>query len=229
MSTSKKAITDLWNNCKRPCFSTTALVSRKPGYFIYNAYMLIFFVSALGFVPFSFSVLNNHFRIQVTSLLILTSVNFRWIVTQRIPTVSYLTTLDKYAIVALIFLVALCGWHATIGSSVIYESDMLNKERVDLIVLIIIGILYVLYQIIYFILFYLKYRRYKHIGNQALHEIQSNTLKAVSTSSLNKSSKNFSGADNDSTTKLFRRKSSKNRSNELTDKSTAAVNTTTQI
>jgi len=103
--TSKRTISDLWNNYKRPCFTATTLVKRKPGYFIYNAYLMIFFVSSLGFVPFSFDLANHHLRIQVTSLLILTAVNFRWVVTQRLPPVSYLTQLDKYAIVTLMFLV----------------------------------------------------------------------------------------------------------------------------
>ena len=182
VSTSKKTINDLWAKCKRPCYSTTAFVSRKPGYFIYNAYMLIFFVSTLGFVPFSFTVANNQFRIQVTSLLILTSVNFRWIVTQRLPTVSYLTTLDIYAIGALIFLVALCCWHATIGSDVING----DKDRIDSIVLIIIGVVYVIYHIIYFTMFYKKYRRYEKIGKTAQYEeFHSNSITVANSQSIN--------------------------------------------
>jgi hypothetical protein len=214
VTTSTKTIKDLWNNCKRPCFSSTAFVSRKPGYFIYNAYMLIFFVSTLGFVPFSFTVANNHFRIQVTSLLILTSVNFRWIVTQRLPTVSYLTTLDKYAIGALIFLVALCGWHATIGSSVIYDNDTDNKERVDTIVLVVIGVFYIIYHIIYFTFFYYKYRKYDTIGKQAKYEeFQSNNMSAANSHSVNSvnassvyNNNNSSSADGSS---IMKRKNTK--------------------
>ncbi|CAF1003742.1 unnamed protein product, partial [Brachionus calyciflorus] len=100
IETSKKYIYDIWKKQERPCFTISSTISRRPGYFIYNAYMLIFLISALGFVPFSFQYSAPHFRIQTTCLLILSSINFRWIVTQKLPTVSYLTTLDKYAIVA---------------------------------------------------------------------------------------------------------------------------------
>jgi hypothetical protein len=164
IETSKKVIKDLYRNCERPCFTATAFVGRKPGYFLYNAYMLIFLVSVLGFVPFSFSISNIQFRIQVTSLLILTSVNFRWIVTQRIPNVSYLTTLDKYAIGALIFLVVLCAWHSIIGSSVIYDNDIINKQRVDAVALYVLAFAYVIYHIIHFVIFYMKYRRNERLG-----------------------------------------------------------------
>ena len=68
--------------------------------------MLIFLITVLGFVPFAFDPNGPQFRCQVTGLLILTSVNFRWIVTQRLPSVPYLTSLDKYAIGSLLFLVS---------------------------------------------------------------------------------------------------------------------------
>ena len=58
--------------------------------------MLIFLITVLGFVPFAFSPESPQFRCQVTGLLLLTSVNFRWIVTQRLPSVAYLTSLGKY-------------------------------------------------------------------------------------------------------------------------------------
>ncbi len=56
-----------------------------------SAYMLVFLITVLGFVPFSFAPDGPQFRCQVTGLLLLTSVNFRWIVTQRLPSVPYLT------------------------------------------------------------------------------------------------------------------------------------------
>jgi hypothetical protein len=188
-------------------------VSRKPGYFIYNAYMLIFFVSTLGFVPFSFSVSNNQFRIQVTSLLILTSVNFRWIVTQRLPTVSYLTTLDYYAIGALIFLVGLCAWHACIGSD-LFDGIDTEREKIDSIVLICIGIVYVLYHIIYFTLFFMKYQRYDTIGKKAEYEVFERNSITISNSqsinSLNSQAQQSPASDGRSNSIFNRRKSKSN-------------------
>ncbi len=93
ISINKKYIFDVWSKHERPCFSASSNIARRPGYYIYNAYMLMFLISVLGFVPFSFPDNKPHFRIQTTCLFILSSANFRWIVTQKLPTISYLTTL----------------------------------------------------------------------------------------------------------------------------------------
>lgn len=146
---SKKYIYDAWNKHERPCFTISSTISRRPGYYLYNAYMLIFLISILGFVPFSISCKLPHFRISTTCLLILSSINFRWIVTQKLPTVSYLTTLDKYAIGALIFLVLLCVWHAFIGSEMFLGFTLDTIIAIDQFALSSIGVLYILFHFVY--------------------------------------------------------------------------------
>jgi hypothetical protein len=157
------AINDAWKNTERPCIRFSATISRKPGYFLYNAYMLIFLITTLGFSPFSFNHSNPHFRIQTTCLLILSSINFRWAVTQKLPTVSYLTTLDKYALGALIFLVMLCVWHAIIGCGIISESVSLI---VDEYVLIGIAALYFIFHVLYVSYFMFKYTTYLRLAKK---------------------------------------------------------------
>lgn len=110
--------------------------------------MLIFLITVLGFVPFAFDPAAPQFRCQVTGLLLLTSVNFRWIVTQRLPSVPYLTSLDKYGIGSLLFLVIFCCWHSIIGSSVI-TSDSNNKKSIDYYALYALSALYVIFNIFY--------------------------------------------------------------------------------
>ena len=61
-------------------------------------------ISALGLMPFSFSVTSPSSRINSTVMLILSSINFKIAVTTRLPTVSYLTILDKYALPCLLYL-----------------------------------------------------------------------------------------------------------------------------
>jgi hypothetical protein len=41
-------------------------IARRPGYYLNNAYMLIFFITVLGFVPFSFGAHTPHFRSKYT-------------------------------------------------------------------------------------------------------------------------------------------------------------------
>lgn len=103
--------------------------------------------------------------VQTTLLLILSSVNFRWIVTQRLPSVSYLTTLDKYAITALIFLVLLCAWHAIVGSQLLSNMDS-QRSAIDFIMLYIIAGLFTAFHLVYITYFIFKYLRYSKIGKE---------------------------------------------------------------
>ena len=170
IETSEKNIYDIWKKQERPSFTVSSTISRRPGYFIYNAYMLIFLISALGFVPFSFNHSLPHFRIQTTCLLILSSINFRWIVTQKLPTVSYLTTLDKYAIVALIFLVSLCAWHAVIGSVLFSSIDREYVKSIDKYALFFIVTLYFFFHVTYIGYFLFQFRRYSNVGKDTNEE-----------------------------------------------------------
>lgn len=86
--------------------------------------MLIFLITSLGFASFSIDVLSPHSRCNLTGTLILTSVNFRWIVTSRLPPVSYLTFYDKFSIGCLLHLVLFSVWHALIGSQLINSSSV---------------------------------------------------------------------------------------------------------
>ncbi|CAF2075405.1 unnamed protein product [Rotaria magnacalcarata] len=89
-------------------------------------------------------------RLQISCTLLLTSITFRWTVNQSLPTISYLTTMDKYAIMCLFILVILSIWHAIIGGLIFrYTSDFhktsitcfINFDRYDLYVSLIIYIL----------------------------------------------------------------------------------------
>ncbi|CAF0881847.1 unnamed protein product [Rotaria sp. Silwood1] len=63
-------------------------------------------------------------RLQISCTLLLTSITFRWTVNRSLPTISYLTAMDKYAIMCLFILVILSIWHAIIGGLIYrYTSD----------------------------------------------------------------------------------------------------------
>ncbi|CAF0905355.1 unnamed protein product [Adineta steineri] len=55
-------------------------------------------------------------RIQTSCTLLLTSITFRWTVNRSLPTISYLTSMDKYAILCMGTLAILCLWHAVVGA-----------------------------------------------------------------------------------------------------------------
>lgn len=175
-------IYDTKSDYEKPAFTFSSKIARRPGYYIYNAYMLICTISGLGFVPFSFNAYSPHFRIQTTCLLILSSINFRVVVTQRLPIVSYVTTLDLYLVGAQMFLVLLCCWHAIIGTFLLDEI-VTNEVRVeiDAYALALISTIYFLFQIIYITFFITKYLRYGNIikeeeENERLKQMMKNTL-----------------------------------------------------
>lgn len=52
---------------------------------------------------------------SITGTLILTSVTFKWITNRSLPAVSYMTSLDKYSLTCILFLVISLMWHSSIG------------------------------------------------------------------------------------------------------------------
>ena len=110
----------------------------------------------LGFMPFSFAVTVANARIGVILTLMLSSINFKISVTARIPTVSYFTVLDKYAIPALIYLIALCVYHAIIGSPLMSKVSSKQIVYYDKIVFYSVAGIYGFYTLIYAIYFISK-------------------------------------------------------------------------
>ena len=116
---------------------------------------MVFLITVLGFVPFAFDQNGPQFRCQVTCLLLIASVNFRWTLTQRLPSLGYLTSLDKYAIGSLFTLTLLCCWHALIGSNAI-TSDISYKRQIDSGVLYASACLFTIYNLIFMFWFIKK-------------------------------------------------------------------------
>lgn len=160
-------------------------------------------------MPFSFSVTSPNTRIGSTVMLILSSINFKIAVTTRLPTVSYLTVLDKYAITALIYLAVLCVYHSIIGSSLF--SNAKNLIFIDRIFLAIFGGLFVLFHMAYIPYFVFKLSKHKSIEKEVEKEnpsegkprtVSSNSIiPLIEEDELNKSSIDISLTNN--STKLM--------------------------
>ena len=83
---------------------------------MFNAYFIIFLTTALSLTIFSIMCKNPHARLQTSFTLVLTSASFKWVINRSLPTISYMTSLDKYAIVSIFYLCMLCVWHALVGT-----------------------------------------------------------------------------------------------------------------
>jgi hypothetical protein len=147
VKTSNVIVADAFKNYNRSIFCVTSFIARKPEYYYNNAYMLIFLITVLGFVPFSVVPTSPSARMSVAGIFILTQVNFRWIITQRIPSVAYLTSIDKYAIGNLFFLTLFAFWHAIIGSSCFDSFSPDHIFEIDIVACITFGVAFIIYNL----------------------------------------------------------------------------------
>ncbi|CAF1475407.1 unnamed protein product [Adineta steineri] len=107
---------------KRPIVTVTCHVARQSQYFYWNGYCLIFFIMLISFTIFCVPIHQMANRIQSGCTLLLTSITFRWTVNRSLPTISYLTSLDKYGILGIVYLVIHVIWHAVIGT-LLFENE----------------------------------------------------------------------------------------------------------
>ncbi|VDD76826.1 unnamed protein product [Mesocestoides corti] len=71
-------------------------------------------ISALSFATFAVSPDKAELRLRLSFTLILTSVTFKYVITQSLPRISYLTYMDKYVLMSLAILCIISIWHAVI-------------------------------------------------------------------------------------------------------------------
>lgn len=100
---------------KGPKLSIRSYVKRRPAYYYWNAYLLIFLITLMALNTFAVDLERTQNRLQLTSTILLTSVSFKWIINRSIPTINYLTSLDKYSITCIVFLCSMGICHALLS------------------------------------------------------------------------------------------------------------------
>jgi hypothetical protein len=83
-----------------------------------------------------------------------------------------MTSLDRYAIFSMIFIVACCIWHSIIGSSIL-PGDLNSQMVLDQWALIVFSALFCLLHIISGFWFYSAYKNVKRIKNQEKNYLSS--------------------------------------------------------
>ncbi|CAF1237225.1 unnamed protein product [Rotaria sordida] len=162
-----------------PVLICTCHVGRKCGYYIWNAYFLIFLITSASLCTFAIPPSNAHGRLQITCTLLLTSVTFRWVVNKSLPTISYLTALDVYAIASIVALCIINVFHGVVSYlyyNQIYLTSYLTPNntqqlqlslypeyficRIDRYGFFILSIIFCLYQILILLwTFWTPYKR----------------------------------------------------------------------
>eukprot|EP00794_Sanderia_malayensis_P007602 gene7602-8442_t len=82
-------------------------IRRKYAYYLTNIVFMMFLISLLSFTTFFIGPSNTGERLGVILTLLLTAVTFKFVVSQSLPPVSYLTLLDWYVLVSVVFIFAM--------------------------------------------------------------------------------------------------------------------------
>lgn len=142
---------------RRSKFVATCFVSRNPGYYMINAFSFNCLITILTLTLFIIDVESADKRITGTFKLILTLFTFKIVTSKALPTISYLTSLDKYQLVNILYLGLCCGWHSIIAS---LNYDHGTKTRIDTIAM---GALILFFVIIHSVFIFQLVKSYQKI------------------------------------------------------------------
>ena len=135
---------------KFPTLKLSAVVFRRSGYYVYNIVVPMAFLPLLGAMQFAVPRDNQETRLSVSLSLLLTCAAFKFSISTMMPSVSYLTFIDRYVngnaflLMLLVFEGAICGYiELQIGADL--------AESVDYICLLVFVALYVLSQLHFYV------------------------------------------------------------------------------
>ncbi|CAF3806949.1 unnamed protein product [Rotaria sordida] len=161
---------------QHPAFSATCHAARRPGYFYWNVYFLIFFITVMAFATFSVTYNLPQNRLQLSFTLLLTAVTFKWVVVRCLPTISYLTTLDKYVLLSMVMLCVVCAWHAIIA---VCPTDV--APYWDNMALISLAVIYTVFHLVFFLWMYLVTYRRRRVMTRKDKEYLKNRFELLNT------------------------------------------------
>ncbi|CAF3732331.1 unnamed protein product [Rotaria socialis] len=166
------------NERKRSFLVISCHAARRSEYFYWNGYCLMCLITICGFCIFCIPPTLPQNRLQIGVTLLLTSITFRWTVNRSLPTISYLTSLDKYSIISIFILVILCIWHAAMGAAVFIAKHYPNIDTDDKFVWIdryalfgFLGAFFIMHMamLVWLFLVPLAYRRQMERNDQEYH------------------------------------------------------------
>ncbi|XP_060558061.1 acetylcholine-gated ion channel acc-4-like [Ruditapes philippinarum] len=145
-----------------PGIIATCCVSRRAGFFAWNVLVIVNLLTIFAFTTFAVDPTLTQNRLQLSFILMLAAISFRFVTNQSIPKISYLTHLDRYVLVSMMFSGIITFWHAVLSR---FKYDASLQSKMDFYAFILFAIGYFFFQMI-FILVMLRQRQ------QKLSEIQ---------------------------------------------------------
>jgi hypothetical protein len=138
-----------------PSAEFTLNLARKQGYYLYNIILPMGMITAftavsIGVEESSGEKISTGNRVQITLTLLLTSVAFKFVVADSLPTISYQTTLDKYILICNGF-ISLAIFENVLYPALAYD----NKKRKPVInewyLMLIFSILFLFFNIYFWV------------------------------------------------------------------------------
>jgi hypothetical protein len=147
---------------------TNLFIILHKGYYLTNVYSFNFLITILSLTIFAFETKDSSRRISSTFTLILTSVSFKLVTGRMLPTISYMTSLDRYQIVNIFYLVMCCVWNAIIAS---LKIDMSIKIKCDSVAMGIFCTSFILIQVSFATSLYMAFTKVKELKKREIQFI----------------------------------------------------------
>jgi len=138
-----------------PLYKVRLHVRRQFGFYLYNIALIMCLITALTFTSFAVGADSIGDRIQITLTLLLTSVAFKYYVQQFVPTVSYLTFMDKYILSCMIFQFSMAAVHNSVAGLISNKDSLKYFEWVcfgaGLFVFVAINVVFGIISVVYMV------------------------------------------------------------------------------
>jgi len=121
-----------------PMFTFRVLARRKWRYYFWNVYFMLFLLVTMAGT--AFSTTDFSFRVSTIITLVLAVVTFKLTVSQLIPRISYITSLDRYVLISFAFLSI-----AVLNAGI---SSFIHVNHADIIFLIVIASCWAFYNLV---------------------------------------------------------------------------------
>lgn len=137
-------------------FVAVCRCSRKSMFYVINAYLFNLLITVLSMTLFAIDSKMAQNRISGTFTLILTSFSFKVVTSKSLPTIAYLTSLDKYQLINIVYLASCCVWHSFCAS---LNVEIDQKNHLDKIALYVFACVFICIQLIFLLIFMKSYRK----------------------------------------------------------------------
>lgn len=142
-----------------PGVTITCCVARRAGFFAWNVLVIVNLLSIFAFTTFAVDPTLPQNRLQLSFILMLAGISFRFVTNQSIPKISYLTHLDRYVLVSMMFSGFITFWHAILSR---FKYDTELQGDMDFYAFIVFAICYFFFQLIFILL--ILYQRQKKLN-----------------------------------------------------------------